>query len=157
MKTSFVKMFSFGLLLFVASYLNAQTASDEKSILGMMDSWMELSKTGDADALAALYADNATAIFYNGMVVNGKQAIHETLKQFMSNPNPDDTMEIDSKSVRFLDASHAILMYGLHGTSVMEGQKMDWKAVGTAVLVKRGSNWLIELNQDTAVMEMPGQ
>lgn len=157
MKTSFVKLFSFSLLLFMASVLNAQTAADEKTILGLTDKWMEISKSGDANAMAELYADKATAIFFDGTVVNGKEALRETFKVFMANPNPDDTMELDEKSVRFLDADHAVLTYRMHGTTSMEGQKMDWKGVGTAVLVRKGSGWLIELNQDTPVMEMPGQ
>ena len=160
MKTSFfsfAKMFSLAAVLLLANALTAQTAADEKNILGLTDKWMEISKLGDANAMTELYADKATAIFFDGTVVNGKEALRETFKVFMANPNPDDTMELDEKSVRFLDADHAVLTYRMHGTTNMGGQKMDWKGVGTAVLVRKGANWLIELNQDTPIMQMPGQ
>lgn len=156
MKT-FVSFFAMMILLFSANVLSAQTAADEKAINNIFYTLIELNKKGDVDAVAASYAENATAIFYNGMVVNGKTAIHETMKQYLEYQNPEDTMEVDKTSVRFIDANHAVLLYSMHGTTVMEGQKMDWKGVGTAVLVRSGKSWLIELNQDTPVMEMPGQ
>ena len=160
MKTSLLfvfKTFAFAVILFLANGLTAQTAADEKAILGMVEKWIEISEKGDVDAIASMYTDNATAIFFNGTVVNGKENIRETFKQYMAHSNPEDTMEMDSKSVRFIDADHAILTYAMHGTSDMGGQKVDWKGVGTAVLVRKGANWLMELNQDTPVMEMPGQ
>lgn len=152
-----IQVLSLTFFLFSVNTSTAQSAADEKAINDLFSKMMKLSETGDVDAMISYYAEDATAIFYNGMVVNGKKALHETMKQYMANPNPDETMEIDQTSVRFLDASHAILVYYMHGTTVMEDQKIDWKGVGTALLVKKGNAWLIELNQDTPVMEMPGQ
>jgi uncharacterized protein (TIGR02246 family) len=154
-----VALFSTLALLFsTVQSSSAQSAADEKAVRARFDQMIELYKTGDVDKLASFYTEKATAIFYNGMVVEGKSAIREAIKQGFEYASPDDTMEMDGATVRFIDANNAVMVYRMHGSSLMpDGQKMDWKGVGTALYVKRGADWLIELNQDTPVMEMPGQ
>lgn len=152
-----IQILSLVILLFSVNTLSAQTAADEKAINDLFTKVVKLNETGDIDGVVSFYSENTTAIFYNGMVVNGREALRETMKQYLEYQNPEDTMEVEKTSVRFLDANHAVLLYSMHGVTVMEGQKMDWKGVGTAVLVRKGSGWLIELNQDTPLMEMPGQ
>jgi uncharacterized protein (TIGR02246 family) len=145
------------LVLSLSFTLNAQTAADEKAVGDLFTQLLDLSMKGDVDALAPYLAEKATAIFFTGLVVEGKQAIHETMKAFTASNSPDDTMELDGSTVRFIDADHALVGYQMHGTGMMEGQKMDWKAVGTILFARNGKSWLIELMQDTPVMPMPGQ
>ncbi len=147
-------------LIFFLSFsfaLTAQSAADEKAVGALFEKLIKLNESGEVDALAAHFADKATAIFYNGMAIQGKQAIHEAMKQYAAYQNPEDVVALDEYSVRFLDANNALVLASLHGTMHMEGQKMDWKGLSTAVFTKKGGNWLVELMQDTPIMEMPGQ
>lgn len=154
MKTFFCSLI---LLLSLSFSLSAQTAADEKAVRDLFEKLIKLNESGSADDLAPYLADKTTAIFFTGMTVEGKQAVHETMKQYMAYQNPDDVMVLDDYSVRFLDANHVLVVSYLHGTTHMEGQKVDWKGVSTALFARKGNNWLIELMQDTPVMEMPGQ
>ncbi|MFZ2900342.1 MAG: nuclear transport factor 2 family protein [Saprospiraceae bacterium] len=154
-----MKTFFCSLILFLSfSFaLNAQTAADEKAVGDLFKELIKLNEGGKVDAMAAHFADKATAIFYNGTTIQGKQAIHEAMKQYLAYQNPDDVVVLDEYSVRFLDANNALVLATLHGTMHMEGQKMDWKGISTALFTKKSGNWLVELMQDTPIMEMPGQ
>lgn len=154
MKTFFCSLI---LLLSFSFALNAQTAADEKAVRSLFETLIELNKSGRVDAMTPHFAEKATAIFYNGTTIQGKQAIHEAMKQYAAYQNPDDTVVLDEYSVRFLDANNALVLATLHGSMHMEGQKMDWKGISTALFTKKGGSWLVELMQDTPVMEMPGQ
>ncbi|MBK8489501.1 MAG: hypothetical protein IPL49_01030 [Saprospirales bacterium] len=91
------------------------------------------------------------------MVVEGKDALHESFKQFYSNANPEDEMTLNKSTVRFIDSNHALFVYDAQGSSVMDGQKFEWKSVGAVLLVRTRDGWKIELETGTPVMEMPGQ
>lgn len=65
-----------GILLLAGAAQAADTAQDLKSMHGVEQAWMVAYNAGNADAIAALYAEDALLMPPNQPAVSGRAAIH---------------------------------------------------------------------------------
>jgi uncharacterized protein (TIGR02246 family) len=100
---------------------------------------------GDANAVAALYANDAEYVDEGGKVVSGRAIIEKLLaEKFASNPGAK--LEIDVKSVRLLSPD-VVVEKGIATIAVPDGQQGISGYV--AVHLKRGGNWKISQLSET--------
>lgn len=146
------------LFLFLSAFsLQAQTAADEKAIKAIIDEGLEATYAADVDRITNLYADDAVMIPYMGLKFVGKDAIRQAMIQWFQyeKPEPGST-NITVSHLRFLTPDRALVVMDLNGKSVVDGKTIEWQGVGTMLCAKKNGKWLVELDQSTPVMPMPG-
>jgi uncharacterized protein (TIGR02246 family) len=157
MKNSFFKLLTFFAFFAFAQNAIGQANADEQALRNLIGKAIDDYYAGDADKLAAYYAENATMVIYTGQKINGRAAIRESVAEGfkIEKPTPAN-FKFAVASVRFLNANLAIVVADLKGTSQMDGKTIEWSGVSTLVFSRSGGKWLIELESNTPVMSMPG-
>ncbi|MGB9408108.1 MAG: SgcJ/EcaC family oxidoreductase [Terracidiphilus sp.] len=61
--------------------------ADAKAIRDLETAWSQAAATKDVDKFAAYYADDATALYDNMPIINGKEAIKAAMKPFFQDKN----------------------------------------------------------------------
>jgi uncharacterized protein (TIGR02246 family) len=141
MRLFFLFMTVLGLVVSLGSVLVAQdTAADEEAIRQLGLRWEEAWANRDAQALAALYTDDADGISAMGETVSGRMAIEENFtKRFEDLPESAQN-ESEVIALRFIRPTIAIV----DGAWAVSGLPEGVPAAGlwTAVVVKKDGEWL---------------
>ena len=148
------------LLFAVCSATFAQTVSDDKAVTEVYSQAMQAFDKQDAQALIALFTDNAEHITPLGGIVRGKEALQASyvglFKKFAQMPKPDrSTHEVLNMKNRYITPELLISTYTDKTTSYV-GNKSTVEELTTSVLLaKKGNKWFIESLTLTPVTPMP--
>src|SRR5580704_13264323 len=117
---------------------SANSSSPEiQSITQLDKDYQAAYNRGDANALAALYTNDAEYVDEGGKVVSGRDIVEKLLaEKFASNPGAK--LEIDVKSVRLLSPD-VLVEKGIATIAAPDGQQGISGYV--AVHLKRAGNW----------------
>ncbi|MEM8654784.1 MAG: nuclear transport factor 2 family protein [Pseudomonadota bacterium] len=98
--------------------------------------------TQDWNSVAPLISDDAIAIFSNGSLHAGKEAIRAA---YQRNFNTIKGEEYRIENVRWLadTADAAAYSFEFHWTGVIDGREASGSGRGTTVLVRRNDRWLL--------------
>ena len=131
----------------------AQTAADEQAIKNAFTGAIDAYYAGDATKAASYFAEKAVYVSHTGQIFSGKDAIHKAFEEEikMQKPTPEN-FKFKVSSVRFLTANIALVLADVSGVAEMDGQKFEWAGVSSFTVSRNGSQWLVELEQDTPVM-----
>lgn len=156
-----MKMFqNFALVLFLAVSslsLQAQSAADEQSIKSFLDNSLKVMFSADVEAATQMYAEHAVVVDYSGAKTIGKAAIRQYYTQWFQYEKPEPgSFNMVVSHIRFLNADLALVLMDMSGKSTVNGQVIDWKGTGTTLLSRKNGSWLVELDQSTPIMPMPG-
>jgi uncharacterized protein (TIGR02246 family) len=124
----------------------ANSSSPEIQSITQLDKDYEAAyNRGDANAVAALYTNDAEYVDEGGKVVSGRDIVEKLLaEKFASNPGAK--LEIDVKSVRLLSPDVAVEK-GIATIAAPDGQQGI--SVYAAVHLKRAGNWKISRLSET--------
>ncbi len=148
------------LLFAVCSATFAQTASDDKAIAEVYNQAMKAIEKQDAQAMTALFTDNAEHITPIGSIVRGKEAVQANFvglfKMFAQLPKPDrSTREVLNMKNRYITPELLLSTYTEKTTSYF-GTKANVEEMTSSVLLsKKGDKWLIESLTLIPVTPMP--
>ncbi len=154
-----VKSISVFLLVAAAALsLRAQSAADEKAIRTALTDGMDAYFQGDVAKVVSMYTDNAVVIDWMGTVTTGREALRASMDQALQyeKPNPDN-FHFNVATVRFLSPDIAVVQADLNGVSTMDGKQQEWRGVNAMIFVRKNGKWLIDQEQNTPVMPMPGK
>ena len=136
----------------------APVVSDEDLIRQIGDAFTAAWNAADADALAALFAEDGDTIVTGGHY-EGREAIAGNYRTGFDSVYKGTTVAITTTSLRFLEADVAIGdgTYEIAGLKDAEGNEMpNIKGIFTNVMTKVGDKWLITCSRPTRPIEMPG-
>jgi uncharacterized protein (TIGR02246 family) len=147
-----------GLVMLVMTITNpamADTANDEQAVRKVLASFDEAFNRHDADAVAALFTDDAEFINVSGMWWRGKAGIRRGTAFVLANIFQNTTLQTDSVSVRFPTRDTAIAVVAQHtvGSFVLpDGTRIASRNNRLSYfLVKAGGRWLIVGGQNTEI------
>ena len=133
----------------------AKTTHDELAVRKVLASFDEAFNKHDADAVAALYTDDAEFINISGMWWRGRAEIRRGTAFVLANIFQNTTIQTDSVSVRFPTRDTAIAVIAQHtvGSFVLpDGTRISsTNARLTYFLVKVGGRWMIAGGQNTEI------
>ena len=116
----------------------ANTGADEQAIRSQVDRWLQLVKTKDAAAIAALYTEDGAVMPPNGPIGKGRAAIQQTWTSMMGTPGFDLTFTpeqiiVSSSGDMALDRGTYSLKVTPHGTAQSDTGKyvVVWRKVGS--------------------------
>jgi uncharacterized protein (TIGR02246 family) len=148
-----------GLVILVMTITNpvlASTANDEQAVRKVLASFDEAFNRHDADAVAALYTDDAEFINVAGMLWRGRAEIRRGTAFVLANIFQNTTIQTDSVSLRFPTHDTAIAVIAQHtvGSFVLpDGTRISSTNNRlTYFLVKAGGRWLIAGGQNTEIL-----
>ena len=156
-----MKMFqSIALVLFLALTslsLQAQSAADEQSVKSFLDASLKAMFAADVETTVNMYAEHAVVVDYTGAKTIGKAAIRQYYTQWFQYEKPQPgSFNLTVSHIRFLNAELALVLMDMSGKSIVNNQAIDWKGTGTVLLSRKNGAWLVELDQSTPIMPMPG-
>jgi uncharacterized protein (TIGR02246 family) len=136
---------------------HAQTATDEQAIKDLFTNAINAYYAGDATKATSHFAEKAVYVSHTGQIFSGKEAIHKSFEEEIKAQKPTpESFKFNVSSIRFLNANIALVLADLSGVAEMGGQKIEWTGVSSFTVSRSGSQWLIELEQDTPVMPPQG-
>jgi uncharacterized protein (TIGR02246 family) len=148
-----------GLVILVMTITNptlANTANDEQAVRKVKASFDEAFNRHDADAVVALYTDDAEFINVAGMLWRGRAEIRRGTAFVLANIFQNTTIQTDSVSLRFPTRDTAIAVIAQHtvGSFVLpDGTRISSTNNRlTYFLVKAGGRWLIAGGQNTEIL-----
>ena len=116
----------------------ANTGADEQAIRSQVDHWLQLVKTKDAAAIAALYTEDGAVMPPNAPIGKGRAAIQQTWTSMMGTPGFDLTFTpeqiiVSSSGDMALDRGTYSLKVAPHGTAQSDTGKyvVVWRKVGS--------------------------
>jgi uncharacterized protein (TIGR02246 family) len=153
-----MKKISVGLVMLLMTITNsaiANTSNDEQAVRKVLGSFDEAFNRHDADAVAALYTDDAEFINISGMWWRRKAEIRRGTAFVLANIFQNTTLQTDSVSVRFPTRDTAIAVVAQHtvGSFVLpDGTRIASSNNRLSYfLVKAGGRWLIAGGQNTEI------
>ena len=155
------KIILFSALLFaVCSATFAQTSSDDKAVIEVYNQAMKAFEKQDAQAITALFTDNAEHITPLGGIVRGKEAVQANFvglfQLFAQMPKPDrSTREVINMKNRYITPELLISTYTEKTTSHVGNKSTVEEMTSSVLLSKKGDKWLIESLTLTPVTPMP--
>jgi uncharacterized protein (TIGR02246 family) len=159
--TTMKKITFFAALFFaVCAATFAQTSSDGKALAEVYNQAMKAFEKQDAQALTALFTNDAEHITPLGGIVRGKEALQASyvglFKMFAQLPKPDrSTREVLNMKNRYITPDLLLSTYTEKTTSYF-GTKANVEEMTSSVLLsKKGDKWLIESLTLTPVTPMP--
>ncbi len=135
----------FGLVVSLTSVIVAQdTAADEEAIRELDKRWDEAWANRDAEALAALYTEDADDISDMGETITGRMAVKERWAKIFENLPEGAQAEGEQTSIRFIRSNIAIGdgAWAVTGLPETEGGPPS-AGLWTSVYVKKDGQWLI--------------
>jgi uncharacterized protein (TIGR02246 family) len=115
----------------------ADSGADEQAIRGQVDHWLQLVKTRDAAAIAALYAEDGAVMPPNAPIGKGRSAIQKTWASMMGTPGFDlnfvpEQILVSSSGDMALDRGTYKLRIALKGTAQNDTGKyvVVWRKIG---------------------------
>ena len=153
-----MKKIVFALVVLATTVTNSATAkkaNDEQAVRKVLASFDEAFNRHDADAVAALYTDDAEFVNVAGMWWRGRNEIRRGTAFVLANIFQNTTIQTDSVSVRFPTPDTAIAVIAQHtvGSFVLpDGTRISSTNNRlTYLLVKAGGRWLIAGGQNTEI------
>ena len=153
-----MKKVAVGLAILVVTITNpamANTANDEQAVRKAQASFDQAFNRHDADAVAALFTDDAEFINVAGMWWRGKAEIRRGTAFVLANIFQNTTIQTDSVSVRFPTRDTAIAVIAQHtvGSFVLpDGTRIaSTNNRLTYFLVNAAGRWLITGGQNTEI------
>jgi uncharacterized protein (TIGR02246 family) len=153
-----MKKVAVGLAILVVTITNpamANTANDEQAVRKALASFDQAFNRHDADAVAALFTDDAEFINVAGMRWRGKAEIRRGTAFVLANIFQNTTIQTDSVSVRFPTRDTAIAVIAQHtvGSFVLpDGTRIaSTNNRLTYFLVNAAGRWLITGGQNTEI------
>jgi uncharacterized protein (TIGR02246 family) len=153
-----MKKIAVGLVMLVMTITNsaiANTGDDEQAVRKVLASFDEAFNRHDADAVAALFTDDAEFINVSGMWWRGKAEIKRGTAFVLANIFQNTTLQTDSVSARFPTRDTAIAVVAQHtvGSFVLpDGTRIASRNNRLSYfLVKAGGRWLIAGGQNTEI------
>jgi len=136
---------------------SAPAPTDEEMLSTLMDDFEAAWASGDAAAVAALFAEDGDSLTVNGHT-EGRAAVQEAYAQNFSGPFQGTTIDLETTSVRFLEPDVAVVdgTYQISGFKGPEGEDLG-SATGqwTAVDVKTDAGWRIGCSRPMVPVPMP--
>jgi uncharacterized protein (TIGR02246 family) len=124
----------------------AAPAADEKVIQEKARAFLEAFNRGDAAAVARHYAEDGEVIHQDGRVTRGRDAIRKDLEAFFAK-NKGARLELNCEAVRSITPD-VIIERGCSTLTLPPAPAA--RSRYTAVLAKRGGEWVIENLRHTA-------
>jgi len=153
MRTVFVSLL--GIVMAMTAAGAVDSSSDEQAVRKVLASFDEAFNKHDADAVAALYTDDAEFINISGMWWRGRAEIRRGTAFVLANIFQNTTIQTDSISVRFPTRDTAIAVITQHtvGSFVLpDGTRISSTSARlTYFLVKAGGCWMIAGGQNTEI------
>lgn len=153
-----MKKIVFALVVLATTVTNsaiAKKANDEQAVRKLLASFDEAFNRHDADAVAALYTDDAEFVNVVGMCWRGRTEIRRGTAFVLANIFQNTTIQTDSVSIRFPTHDTAIAVIAQHtvGSFVLpDGTRISSTNNRlTFFLVKVGGRWLIAGGQNTEI------
>jgi uncharacterized protein (TIGR02246 family) len=153
-----MKKIAVGLVILIMTITNpamANTANDEQAVRKVLASFDEAFNRHDADAVAALFTEDAEFINVAGMWWRGKAEIRRGTAFVLANIFQNTTIQTDSVSVRFPTRDTAIAVIAQHtvGSFVLpDGTRIaSTNNRLTYFLVNAAGRWLITGGQNTEI------
>jgi uncharacterized protein (TIGR02246 family) len=133
----------------------ANTASDEQAVRKVLASFDEAFNRHDADAVSALFTDDAEFVNVAGMWWRGRAEIKRGSAFVLANIFQNTRLQTDSVSVRFptRDAAAAVVTQHTVGAFVLpDGTRVaSTNNRLTYFLVKKKGRWMIAGGQNTEI------
>lgn len=143
-----------GLAVSLGSVLLAQdTAADEEAIREMDARWSEAWNNRDAEAIVAMYTEDADGIDLMGQTVNGRAAILAQMTEEFENLPEGATAESEQLHLRFIRPNIAIADGVWSVSGLPEG--MVAEGLYTAIMVKQDGEWLTTAGRSRIPMVPP--
>ena len=143
------------LAMVVTTPVRAKTTDDEQAVRKVLASFDEAFNRHDADAVAALYTDDAEFVNVAGMWWRGRAEIRRGTAFVLTNIFQNTTIQTDSVSVRFPARNTAIAIITQHtvGSFVLpDGSRISSTNNRlTYFLVKAAGHWRIAGGQNTEI------
>jgi uncharacterized protein (TIGR02246 family) len=143
------------LAMVFTSRVSAKSANDEKAVRNVLASFDEAFNRHDADAVAALYTDDAEFINVAGMWWRGRAEIRRGTAFVLTKIFQNTTVQTDSVSVRFPARNTAIAVITQHtvGSFVLpDGTRISSTNNRlTFFLVNAARHWRIAGGQNTEI------
>lgn len=153
MKTIVVGLFV--LVMTITNVAVVNGATDEQRVRDVLRSFDEAFNRHDADAVAALYTDDAEFVNVAGMWWRGRAEIKRGTAFVLTNIFQNTRLQTDSVSVRFPTHDTALAVVTQHtvGSFVLpDGTRIaSTNNLLTYFLVKRKGRWLIAGGQNTEI------
>jgi len=128
----------------------ASPASDEAAVRTLVTQGSDAWNKGDADRLAALWAENGDLVTGDGTYCNGRQEIAKLLSRLLTGAWKGSRFEASVTSVRFLRPDVALLHLEAGFLLPGEGEPTpENRAVQSLVAVRDGSMWRFALYHST--------
>jgi len=140
----------------MTSPASKQKHSDEAAVRAhVLRSW-EAWDRNDARAYAALYAEDADYVAFDGSCTRGRAAIEESHAALFSTVLRATVIRGEVEEVRFLTPDVAVT-HGVGSTAWpwQKGKPRERLSRQTYVLVREGSGWTISAFHNTRVQSMP--
>lgn len=160
MKT--LKIFTIAVVCFFTTltFANAQANFDDKAVAEVYNQAMKALQTQDAQALVALFTENADHINPIGDIVRGKEALLANyiglFKMFAQMPKPArvESQVLNQKN-RYLTPNILLSTYTQKDTSYFGKESRTEEMACSVLLVKKSGKWLIESLVLTPKGQMP--
>ena len=121
------------------------TPHDEQAIRNLTTELTTAWNRNDANALAALYAQDADLIDPSGRVARGRTEVEKLVKEAHGGPLKGTRISLPKTHVRFLKPDIAIADYDFEIANMRgaDGKQATLKGIVTCVLQKTGEKWQI--------------
>jgi uncharacterized protein (TIGR02246 family) len=135
----------------------APAPTDEELLSTLLDDFEAAWASGDAAAVAALFAEDGDTLTAQGHS-EGRAAVQEAYAQNFSGPFQGSKIDLETTNVRFLEPDVAVVdgTYEISGLKGPEGEDLG-SATGqwTAIDVKTDSGWRIGCSRPMVPVPMP--
>ena len=147
--------FTLIVLLVLPSVFSVKSMADdsqtqaESQIAGVFDQLTEAWRTGNGNAWADAFVDDADFTVWFGLAIKGKEQIARGHQLIFDNFYADTVFKFDIRQVRFIKPDVAVVH--LSGSVVRNGENLPAEpdAVPMAVLEQIGDDWKIVAFQNT--------
>ena len=127
----------------MTSTVTSALGSDEKAVCAVLDQMYTAWAAGDADAIASLYATDATVVM-PGVYHAGAKSVRDWFAAGFAGRLQGSTATDEARSVRFASADAAVVISTggilLAGETSVPAERL---VRATWVLARRDGNWLI--------------
>ncbi len=119
-------------------------AGPKEDAYEVVESWDKAFTDGDVDAIARLYAPDATMIGTFAKVVMTKpEQIHQYFEIALNNDDKPRTATLNSGEATVIDDTTVVIAGFDTITITKNGEQIAYKGRVTFVIAKRGANWQI--------------
>ena len=159
MKNLLVNSFFFAALVLSTQNLQAQAPKMEnaETFKAYLKTIYTAYEKGNIEEMFSYYTQDAAEIGPDGSLTSGLAALKSSWASFekMMDAKPKFTYNLTSS--RMITPDVAIVTWDSEADIKIGGQQVGGKATAVAVLVKKGTRWMIEFDGLTPVIPMPGQ